>query len=247
VCRRIVFAAACVAGCGRFDFDSNPRGDASHGDADTRAPDGDLIPLDARPCGGTTHTITDNFDDNARNTTLWGNAYSDMLTTYAESGGRVVITLGASSPDDWAGYVTTQSYQLADDRVYVEVPQITTGASTNTVLGLFTSVAITDGPSIESEVNTLQFRRRIGGQIFDRGSVPYSPTEQRWWQIRERGGTTYWETSHDGVTWTVGHQEATAETAVFITLSAGTNTVTASPGTAIFDNFNGGAAPPSCP
>ena len=103
---------------------------------------------------------------NERNTLLWGNAYTDNLSTYAETGGRVQITLGANSTNDWAGYFTSASYQLADDRVFVEVLQITTGAQTNTVLVAATSVAVTDGPSIESEQGRLHFRRRIGGQIF---------------------------------------------------------------------------------
>ena len=127
--------------------------------------------------------------------------------------------------------------------------QITAGTQTNTALVASTSTAVTDGPSIESEQGMLRFRLRSGGQIFDRGSVPYSATEHRWWQLRERAGTTYWEMSPDAVTWTIGYQEASgANTTAFISLAAGTNgTASATPGTAIFDNFNGGGLPPSCP
>ncbi|HEX5059852.1 MAG TPA: hypothetical protein VFV99_10860 [Kofleriaceae bacterium] len=245
--------------CGRFGFSGQSHEDATPGGGDDASSDSavidgaltdsvtDTMLVDAPPCTGTTHTITDNFDDNSRNTALWGNAYADSVTSYAETGGHVVITLGVNIANNWAGYMTTSGYSIAGDRVFVEVPQVS-NPTTNTILLLWTSLAKTDGPSIEWEANKLFFRMRINDQIFDRANVTYSATTHRWWQIRERAGTMYWETSPDGVSWTVQHMEATpASTTAYITFAAGTNSANATPGTAIFDNFNGGGAPPSCP
>jgi len=247
-----------ISGCGRFGFGGQSKSDGAIGGGDDDAvamSDGALtdtvtdtaMMADARLCTGTTHTITDNFDDNMRDAVLWGGAYADSVTTYAETGGHVLITLGANVADNWAGYQTTNGYQLADDRVFVEVPQV--GASgTNTILLLWTSLARTDGPSIEWEASKLFFRRRINDQIFDRANITYDAVMHRWWQIRERAGTMYWETSPDGVNWTVRYMEATPSiTTAYITFAAGTNSANASPGAAIFDNFNGGGAPPTCP
>lgn len=258
---RRVLLVLLISGCGRFGFggqqshdDATPGGDDAS-DAPGTMIDGALADgvtdtmmiVDALPCTGTTHTITDNFDDNSRNTALWGNAYADSVTNYAETGGHVLITLGINVANNWAGYMTTSGYQIAGDRVFVEVPQVS-NPSTNTILLLWTSLAKTDGPSIEWEANKLFFRMRINDQIFDRANVTYSATTHRWWQIRERAGTMYWETSPDGVSWTVRWMEATpASTTAYITLAAGTNSANASPGTAIFDNFNGGGSPPTCP
>jgi hypothetical protein len=238
-----------VSGCGRFGFGSSESADASRDTTmpldDSSTPDTSTI--DARPCGGTTHTVTENFDDNMRNVALWGNAYMDTLTAYAETGGRLVINLGVSSANDWAGYISTTGYQLANDRAFVEVPQVSS-PGTNTVFLLFASLAFNDGPSIESEGNRLEFRRRVGGAIMDRADVIYNSTAHRWWQIRESNGTTYWELSPDGTTWTTAYQEPSASnTTAFITLVAGTNSAIPSPGAAIFDNLNGGGAPPDCP
>jgi hypothetical protein len=238
-----------VSGCGRFGFGSHDGVDASHDDArlDDGASMSDTSTIDARPCGGTTHTITENFDDNLYNAALWGNAYDDNLTTYAETGGRLVINLGANSANDWAGYMTSTGYQLANDRVFVEVPQISS-PGTNTVLLLATSQTASNGPSIESEVGRLEFRKRAGGAIMDLADVTYNAVEHRWWQIRDSNGRTYWELSRDGVSWTIGYEEpSAANTTAFITLVAGTNSAIASPGSAVFDNLNGGGAPPDCP
>ena len=59
---------------------------------------------------------------------------------------------------------------------------------------------------------------------------------------------TYWETSPDGVMWTIQYQQATpGATTALITLSAGTTNAAAQTDVIAFDNFNGGGAPPSCP
>lgn len=229
---------AMVSGCGRLAFDPGAAPDAT-------IPDAALV--DARPCSGTAHTAIDNFDDNVRDAALWGNAFMDAVSTHGEADGRLVIDVGANAAGDWAGYVTTSAYELADDRAFVEVLQLS-APGTNTILLLSPNLAETDGPSIESENGMLIFRLRINDTINDRASIAYDPAAHRWWQIRERAGRTYWELSRDGVNWTIGHDEPTSTpTMVFITLAAGAGLTTGTPGSAMFDNFNGGGAPPACP
>jgi hypothetical protein len=247
----VIRALACLlvaAGCGRLGFGASESSDASRDGitlGDSLLSDGTSI--DAKPCAGTTHTVTENFDDNVYNAALWGNAYKDIKSTYAETGGRLVITLGMNSSNDWAGYVTTTGYQLANDRIFVEVPQIS-ASGTNTMLMAAAALTFNDGPSIESETGRIEFRKRVGGAIMDLADLPYDPVEHRWWQLREAGGRTYWELSKDGINWITWYQENSApSTNAFITLVAGTNASLASPGAAIFDNLNGGGAPPDCP
>jgi hypothetical protein len=245
---RALVCLLVAAGCGRFGFGSTSSADATSTDTGSDSlPAGDASLVDARPCGGTTHTLTDNFDDSTRNVALWGNAYADIQTSWAETGGRLVITLGPNSANDWAGYISTTGYQLANDRVFVEVPQVS-ASGTNTVLVLFTTLAFTAGPSIEYEVGRLEFRKRVNDVIIDLADIAYDPVEHRWWQIRESNGRTYWELSRDGVNWLTWYQEpSAASTSAFVTLVAGTNAAQVAPGTAIFDNLNGGGAPPDCP
>ena len=243
-----VLAISCCA-CGRFGFGSLPAdGDVAGDDAggDAGLADGDAS---LTPCQGTTHLITDNFDDNVIDTALWGGSYEDSSSRHVETSGRLEIQIGANDANDWAGYATTELYELKDDRTFVEVPLVN-AQSGNAILLAWTTLERTDGPSVEFDKGTsdLIFRQRVNEAIFDLASVPYNPVMHRWWQLREKGGVTYWETSPDGVTWTIGHQIPTpGATTALITLAAGAATANPAPDLVVFDNFNGGGAPPWCP
>lgn len=234
--------AVLGCGCGRLGFGltSDPGSGSDGGPGD-----GSLV--DAGPCLGTTHQLTDNFDDNTFDAALWGNSYEDTSTRHVEANGRLEIRIAASSTNDWAGYVTTSTYQLAGDRVFVEVPVVNVQRG-NTIMLLWTSLAKTDGPSVEHERGRLVMRRRIADQIFDRVDIAYDATAHRWWQVRERAGTMYWETSPDGALWTIRHQEPTPSvTTAVVTLAGGANNADPDPDLVVFDNLNGGGAPPLCP
>ena len=244
-----------LAACGRFGFGSadgdGGTGDLASGDVGevgiADAP-GDAMPgVDAMPCAGTAHLFTDNFDDNTFNATTWGNSYEDSSSRHVEANGRLEIRIGANDADDWAGYVSSTAYQLEDDRVFVEVPAVNAQPG-NTIMLLWTSLAKTDGPSIEHEGPRLVFRRRVNDNINDLAFVTYNAIAHRWWQIRERNGTTFWETSPDGQTWTLQHQQTTpGATTAIITLAAGSSAANPVTDLAAFDNLNGGGAPPLCP
>ncbi|HEY5928372.1 MAG TPA: hypothetical protein VIV11_42090 [Kofleriaceae bacterium] len=251
---RVLLCALVLAGCGRFGFgsagDDVVDDDASVVTTDGAVADGlvDAAPLtaDAKPCTGTAHLLTDNFDDNMFNAVVWGNSYEDATSRHVEANGRLEIRMAAGSTDDWAGYVSTMTYQLAGDRAFVEVPVVNAQRG-NAVFLLWTSLAKTDGPSVEFERGRLLLRRRINDSILDRANIAYDATNHRWWQIRELAGTMYWETSPDGVTWTVRHSEPTpSATTAIVVLAAGSGNGDPAD-LVVFDNFNGGGAPPACP
>jgi hypothetical protein len=235
-----------LAACGRLGFRS---ADADGGAADSTGDVGASgdIGGDASTCAGTTHLITDNFDDNTFDASVWGNSYEDSSSRHVEANGRLEIRIGANDADDWAGYGTSTVFQLEDDRVFVEVP-IVNSQPGHTILLLWTSLAKTDGPSIEHEGTRLIFRRRVSDTINDLGSIPYDAAMHRWWQIRERNGTTFWETSPDAQAWTMQYQEPTpGATTAIITIAAGSSASNPVADLAVFDNLNGGGAPPLCP
>ena len=245
-----------ACGCGRWGFggtggdDVVVQDDASVSDGDIvdgSLDDGAMPPGDAAPCTGTAHTLVDNFDDNTFNSLSWGNSYEDATSRHVEANGRLEIRMVAGSTDDWAGYVSSQTYELKGDRVFVEVPVVNAQRG-NAILLLWTSLQKSDGPSIEFERGRLIMRRRINDVINDRVNIPYDAVNHRWWQLREKAGTLYWETSPNGVTWTIRHQEATpSATTAIVTLAAGSGNADPQPDLVSFDNFNGGGAPPLCP
>ena len=68
--------------------------------------------------------------------------------------------------------------------------------------------------------------------------VPYEPALHRWLRLSESGGTTFWEVSADGVTYTVLYQASDPFTLTAVGLGFGAYQADAAPGFAVFDNFN---------
>lgn len=157
---------------------------------DPDAPDAD-VPT-AR-CG-TVYLLRDEFD--AAGPGPYWYAYADTGASVSESGGHLVVQLGAGAGFPYAGYTSRFRYDL-------------TGAA------LEASVVGTDGRSAILEVRTHQDYRIqlvkedavLYAAIFnapDEGTldeIAFDPTTHRYWRIREGGGTLYWETSVDRITW----------------------------------------------
>lgn len=183
-------------------------------------------------------TLFDDFNDNSRNTTKWGNAYSSSAT-YSETSGKLLITL-SSGGSNYAGYTSTSNYDLTDSYAFVKVPTMCNTATTaEAILSLHDS-GNTNKLEIMQEQGTLYFRHIISGSATNLASVSYNGSTHLWWRIRESSGTTYWETSPNGNVWTTQYSESTpiTITALQAELSGGTYAVVASPGTIEFDNFN---------
>lgn len=64
----------------------------------------------------------------------------------------------------------------------------------------------------------------IGGVFTDHGFTAYNSTLHRWFRIRESAGTTYWEASAEGVTWTILASAANPIAYTDITASISANT-----------------------
>jgi hypothetical protein len=71
-------------------------------------------------------------------------------------------------------------------------------------------------------------------------NIVYNSTTQRWVQIRENGGTTYWEYSSDGQTWTTLHSAANPipVTSIEVEISAGVYEDEGATTICVVDNFN---------
>jgi hypothetical protein len=78
------------------------------------------------------------------------------------------------------------------------------------------------------------------GTFTSLGAVPYNPTAHKVLLIREDAGTMTYETSPDGVTYTVIAQAPTPFdlSAITIVLESGTFGSAPSPGSAVYDDFN---------
>jgi hypothetical protein len=191
---------------------------------------------DARPDGPL--CLAASFDGSAIDAAIWAATYMKPPSMLAETGGKLVITLGNSAQSAYAG-VDTNPHDLGDARTEVEVDQVAMAMGATNELNWAPSA----GPEVIQlyvEGNKMFFSQTTAaGQ--DATSSDFDILAMRYWRLRHDAGATTvtFETSSDDQTWTA-HRElapAFALTSVVVTLEAGTYTTVASPGAAKFDNF----------
>ncbi|MFE5368195.1 hypothetical protein [Streptomyces mirabilis] len=143
-------------------------------------------------------SFTDSFDDNFTDPALWPNSFG----TYTETGGRARVTCDTG----FNAYSSALTYRLAESSMFLRVyPPAAGGATTEA----WTQILIkqqTNGTDIGFEISPLSGNLTMFSRtgFFDPGAVaiPYDPAAHVWLRIRETGGTVYWDTSPDTLTWT---------------------------------------------
>lgn len=194
-------------------------------------------------------SITDNFDDNTINSTLWNSRVDSG--TVAETGAQLLITPSGTAYG-YGGYQSVSTYDLTASRAYVKVPTVTnnvTGAETQFALFIDANNEV----SFVKGGGSLIPRYRKAAVNDDGGYPTYNATNHVWWSMREASGTIYFETSTDGTTWTafrsIAHTFTTAQLqAVQVRLLAGQYQAVTGQGTAAYDNLNTtGATIPTVP
>ncbi|WP_432041414.1 hypothetical protein [Streptomyces cadmiisoli] len=153
-----------------------------------------LAPLAGTPLA----ELVDDFDDNTIDTGLWPNSFG----TVSETGGRARIPCDAG----YNAYSSALEYTLANSSVSLRAYAPAGGGATTEAWAQMLIKSATGGTDLGFELrmttDELICFSRTG--YFDPGEVdiPYSATDHAWLRVRESGGTTYWDTSPDGTTWT---------------------------------------------
>lgn len=138
------------------------------------------------------HTFRDDFNDNAINLTLWSPG-----GPVSEVGGRLECR---PSSGGWATCYGNLVYDLTDSSITLEAVQVTGVWAYMNVLfeGSYQSLEIS---TYNDEWILAKHGDSSGWHVY--AEIPYDPVAHRWWRIRERDGTTYWEVSSEGFSWTV--------------------------------------------
>jgi len=180
-------------------------------------------------------------------------AFTDLSNWGTVAGSASVVSNQVNLPTATSGRITRtirndlrSSYAFAQ---LIQTPTVdTTGASGGTLAELIAYASNdTDFTKIQWDgtngTQLLEFEENIGG-VQNLTSITYDSNAHKFLQIRESGGTTFWETSATGQsgTWTTQRSKTTGHadglsSVVFRLVSERWGTGTAS-GTAIFDNFN---------
>lgn len=189
--------------------------------------------------------LTDNFEGSSFNTAKWTVGTNGAGTTLTQSGG-VAIFAPASSVAFAEAYLPyfnfTPTFDLTGTYCLVNLVQ-----PLNEIATLETgfSVILDDNNLLVFKVvenpRRLYAIKYVGGVQTNITSVPYDSAAMQWLRIRESGGTVYYDYSSNGHidNWTnlTSLANPFAMFPMYPKLNAYANNI-ASPGIAIFDNFN---------
>jgi hypothetical protein len=163
---------------------------------------------------------------------------TDGDCTMVEQGGRLRFSHGGTA---WSacGLRLPSGWDATDDAVVVEVPSIVTS---ETQFGVWFGLERAWGDWVEIQVHlgNIRFSYSVDNNELIGASVPYVPATHRWWRLREAAGSTYWETSPDGLAWTTHLQLADVLPMADVDVELGVwcDSPCSLPSTAEFDNYN---------
>lgn len=214
-----------LAACGRGNFDALV--DATSTTAD--------VAIDTSQPVAVIGDLTDDFGDGALGS-FWDTytGTSPGTSSFAETGGALVVTLGDTVADTYAGYVTAVGYDTRGRAAVVHVLE------TSSVMGAncYLSLVATAGTQAYGMVATTTVVQAMQDDIAFY-EEPFVLAQRSWWRIREAAGTLSFETSPDGRTWTAF---ATLPSPSYVgdvkpNLGGGNYQVVTSPGQCRFDDF----------
>ena len=181
-------------------------------------------------------TLTDNFNDNSIDGTKWS-ATADGLQTVVETNQEIEITSTLVAGYGYLASVNT--YDLTGSQASIKLVD-----AGNQALGSWDVILILYLDSNHSvrwiiENGTIYAQKNVNGNT-TLASASYVAATFKYLKIRELSGTTYWDYSANGTSWT--NFASTANpitiTSLKVYLQAGTYAVELSTTTAKVDDFN---------
>ena len=194
-----------------------------------------IMPPSPASAAAALSTLKDDFNDGVKDSGKW--IYGSRGVS--ETAGTLHIPPYLDSNAVYTGVTSKEAYSLVGSSSVVQVNRVPSGAQSEVWFELqmpndrFTKL------SIVYSASRILFRSDVGG-VNDTTSATFNPTTDRWWRIRESGGTTFWDTSPDGANWTTRKTKGSvsALSTVVVKIRAGQYASSTSPGDAIFDSFN---------
>lgn len=144
-------------------------------------------------------------DDFANNTVdpVWGASGGSGSGTFSETGGQAVCALPSSTAGSHAAlYRTSGTYDLTGDSFYWNIAaMVSTGVAATALLQLLSLDGL--GQLYWRQVSgTLTARKTVAGVDTQLFTVTWNAATHKYLRIRESGGTIFFDSSTDGITWT---------------------------------------------
>lgn len=212
---------------------------------DTNGVEGIVADFDAITISQSSQGFSDDFNDNSRDATKWNvsELYSgyanDPQVTVLEQNQQLEITpISSTAGHHHNGYVSATTWNMTGAQARVEVKRVAKySASTVFYIGSDSN----NGYLIIEEDGQMFFKTKIAGVENYPTPIPYDSVQHHFWRFRHDPATDQikFETSADGVTWTVQRsvQRQVTITALRVELDAGTYAAEWNMGSSIFDNF----------
>jgi len=156
------------------------------------------------PTSSTSAALSDDFNDNVLDTAKWPNSAGA-----SEVGGRARLPCATS----YNNYASASTYSMAGASVSVQsVTRPSAGAGTTQAYLEFSNAS--GSAAILWGNGELSFQETVAGQAQTAVNITFDATAHAYWQIRESGGSLYWETSPTGAagTWVIRRQKVAAIT-----------------------------------
>lgn len=142
--------------------------------------------------------LRDDFDDGVFDAVKWSQSYGDPL----EAGGRARVPCTTG----YAAYRSSSTFTLSWSQVALRAYPPAAGGATTAAFSILvlSDVGGTDaGFLLDRAQGAMGLYLRQGYADGAALFPAYDPVAHAWLRLREDAGTLRWETSSDGVTWTV--------------------------------------------
>lgn len=152
-------------------------------------------------------TLQDTFVSSGFNTGLW-TSFTGGSATLANGNGMSTVFPSTTSSSTDGDITSNTAYDLTGVRAFMNVTSVSGSFSTHTDNSFRLRITNTDYLQVQYEAGTLFFQKVVASVQTNITSVTYNGSSHAWWSIRESGGTTFWETSSDGLNWTTQTSQA---------------------------------------
>lgn len=179
--------------------------------------------------------LQDNFNTNSLNTTKWNNTGGSNLVN---TNSRIEIT--STTAANYFDIRSQVTYDLTSSYVYAQLVNAGNQSLTTYESVLYARIDSNNQVYWSVSGNQIHVKQQLAGSYSTLTSTSYNSTTHQWFRIREASGTTYFDYSADGTSWTNFHSVTNigAMDSVTLALQAGHYADEATTTTTIWDNFN---------
>lgn len=181
-------------------------------------------------------SLNDNFDDNSFDTSKWTNWGGANVQ---ETNQRIELT--GTTTTNYFGFESAVNYDLSGKHVFVQFGNVQNPAAGWNATPLSLSLSTGNDMYWYLTNGSLECWTAVGGSYTQRGSsITYDPDVHKFVRIREASGTTYFDWSTDGRSWT-NHTSTSnpfAVTSLVVLSIIGTDATVGSVPSYTVDNYN---------